>query len=119
MDVPDAGYRHIGKCAQLESLVLKYCRDTTDVATEHITGLRKLSYYFHSYTTITDRTPELLSEMDSLERITFDTCHGLTNAGVARLARLPRLRELRVSGKGITRDIADSFSSQVTVSIGS
>ena len=83
MDVPDAGYRHIGKCEQLESLILMYCRDTTDAATEHITGLRSLSYYFNSYTTITDRTPELLSGMDSLERITFDTCHGLTNAGVA------------------------------------
>jgi hypothetical protein len=118
MDIPDAGYRHIGRCAQLESLILMYCRNTTDAATEHITGLRKLSYYFNSYTTITDRTPELLSEMDSLERIIFDTCHELTNAGVARLARLPRLRELRVSGKGITPEVADAFSSQVTVSVG-
>jgi hypothetical protein len=57
------------------------------------------------YTTITDRTPEVLSEMDSLERVTFDACHGLTSAGVARLARLPRLRELRVSGKGVTSDV--------------
>jgi hypothetical protein len=118
MDVPDAGYRHIGRCEQLESLILMYCRNTTDTATEQITGLRKLSYYFNSYTGITDRTPELLSEMDSLERITFDTCHRLTNAGVARLARLPRLRELRVSGKGITPEVASAFSSQVTVSVG-
>jgi hypothetical protein len=118
MDIPDAGYRHIGKCEQLESLILMYCRDTTDAATARITGLRKLSYYFNSYTTITDRTPELLSEMGSLERITFDTCHGLTNAGVARLVRLPRLRELRVSGKGVTPDVADAFSSQVTVFVG-
>ena len=57
MDVPDAGYRHIGKCAALESLILMYCRDTTDAATEHITGLANLTYYFNSYTTITDRTP--------------------------------------------------------------
>jgi hypothetical protein len=116
MDVPDSGYRHIGKCEQLESLVLMYCRDTTDAATEHITRLGKLSYYFNSYTTVTNRTPELLSEMDSLERITFDACHGLTNAGVARLARLPRLRELRVSGKGITSDVVDAFSPRVRVS---
>ena len=39
MDIPDAGYRHIGRCEQLESLILMYCRDTTDAATEHITGL--------------------------------------------------------------------------------
>jgi hypothetical protein len=115
MDVPDVGYRHIGKCEQLESLILMYCRDTTDAATEHITGLGTLSYYFNSYTTITDRTPELLSGMNWLERITFDTCHGLTNAGVARLARLPRLRELRVSGKGITSDVAGAFPPRVSV----
>jgi hypothetical protein len=115
MDVPDAGYRHVGKCENLESLILMYCRNTTDAATEHITGLRKLSYYFNSYTTITDRTPELLSTMDSLERITFDACHGLTNAGVARLARLPNLRQLRVSGRGLTSGVASAFPSKVKV----
>ena len=115
MDVPDEGYRHIGKCAGLESLILMYCRDTTDAATRHITGLRNLSYYFNSYTTITDRTPELLSTMHSLERVTFDACHGLTNAGVARLARLPKLHELRVSGKAVTAGIRDAFSPRVKV----
>jgi hypothetical protein len=118
MDVPDAGYRHIGRCERLESLILMYCRDTTDAATGHITDLGNLSYYFNSYTTITDRTPELLARMDSLERITFDTCHGLTNAGVARLARLPRLRELRVSGRGVTPGVAAAFPPTVVVSCG-
>jgi hypothetical protein len=115
MDVSDGGYRHIGKCEELESLVLMYCRNTTDAATEHITDLRKLSYYFNSYTTITDRTPEVLSTMDSLERITFDACHNLTNAGVAKLARLPKLEELRVSGRGVTPEVATSFPSRVKV----
>ncbi len=116
MDVPDAGYRHVGRCEQLRSLILMYCRDTTDAATAHITGLPHLSYYFNSYTTITDRTPELLSTMDSLERVTFDACHGLTNAGVARLARLPRLRELRVSGRGLTGEVRNAFPPTVRVS---
>jgi hypothetical protein len=115
MDVPDAGYRHIGRCAQLESLILMYCRDTTDAASEHLTSLGNLSYYFNSYTTITDRTPELLSTMDSLERMTFDTCHGLTNAGIARLARLPKLRELRVSGRGVTPDVRAAFPPGIEV----
>ena len=118
MDVPDAGYRHIGRCERLESLVLMYCRDTTDAATEHITGLHHLTYYFNSYTTITDRTPELLSTMESLERVTFDTCHGLTNAGVEKLARLPRLRELRVSGNQITSDVRTAFPPGLGVFVG-
>jgi hypothetical protein len=53
--------------------------------------------------------------MDSLERITFDDCHGLTNAGVARLARLPRLRELRVSGRQISGAVAGAFPRRVSV----
>jgi hypothetical protein len=118
MDIPDAGYRHIGRCEPLESLVLMYCRDTTDAATEHITGLRNLTYYFTSYTTITDRTPALLSTMDSLERITFDTCHGLTNAGIAHLARLPALRELRASGRGLTPAVTEAFPPRIRVFYG-
>lgn len=98
MDVPDEGYRHVAKCRDLESLVLMYCRETGDRATEHITALPALRKYFASYTRITDRTPELLSGMDSLEEVTFDSCAGLTSAGIAALARLPRLGKLRVSG---------------------
>jgi hypothetical protein len=115
MDIPDTGYRHIGKCRGLESLILMYCRDTTDAATEQITNLPRLSYYFNSYATITDRTPELLSSMNTLEQVTFDGCHRLTDSGVAKLARLPRLRELRVSGKGLTAGIGGMFPASVTV----
>jgi hypothetical protein len=115
MDIPDAGYRHIGRCGELESLILMYCRDTTDAATGQITALSKLARYFNSYTTITDRTPEILSTMDALERITLDACHGLTDAGVARLARLPRLRELRVSGRGLTGAVGRPFPPTVAV----
>jgi hypothetical protein len=118
MDIPDAGYRHVGRCRDLESLILMYCRDTTDAATERITGLSKLTYYFNSYTTITDRTPEILSTMDSLERITFDACHGLTDAGIAHLARLPRLRELSVAGRGVTAAARKAFPASVVASFG-
>ncbi|MFL5620235.1 MAG: hypothetical protein ACJ79A_17795 [Gemmatimonadaceae bacterium] len=117
MDVPDAGYRHIAKCSALEALILMYCRDTTDAATEHLTALPSLSRYFNSYTTITDRTPALLSTMDSLEDITFDTCHNLTNAGIARLSRLPRLRRLAASGRGLTPEVGAAFGRGVSVRV--
>ncbi len=115
MDVPDEGYRHIARCEALESLILMYCRDTSDAATEHIVGLPQLKDYFASYTRITDRTPKLLSHMDSLERITLDGCAGVTNTGLVHLTRLPRLRELRVSGPQITSDIVSGFPSRVRV----
>lgn len=117
MDVPDEGYRHIGRCARLESLVLMYCRDTTDAATEHLVNLPSLRSYFNSHTTITDRTPELLSRVESLERITFDNCHRLTNAGVAHLARLPRLTHLRVNSHGVTPAVRRIFTVIVDVDV--
>jgi hypothetical protein len=44
-----------------------------------------------------------------------DACHGLTNAGVAKLARLPKLRELRLAGKGLTPDVKGLFPPRITV----
>ena len=116
MDVPDDGYRHVARCEKLEALILMYCRDTTDVATSHITRLPLLKKYFASYTRITDHTPELLSTMRSLERVELSSCAGLTNAGIVKLARLPKLRELNVSGiPRVTADVAAAFSRNVSV----
>jgi len=116
MDLPDAGYRHIGRCAQLESLVLMYCRDTSDAATEHLAALPALKKYFASYTKITDRSMEVLSGINSLEHVSFYGCPSVTNAGVLKLARLPRLRELAVSGPNINAACAPAFRAQVKAS---
>lgn len=116
MDVPDEGYRHIAECVALESLVLMYCRETTDRSTELIAALPRLGKYFASYNRITDRTPEILSAMNTLEEVTFDSCSGVTDRGVASLARLPRLRRLRVAGmRGVTRSVVQGFRDDVSV----
>ena len=115
MDIPDAGYRHIGACDALESLVLMYCRDTTDVATSHLTRLPHLRRYFASYTQITDETPRLLAGIESLEEVTFSACARLTDGGLFALARLPRLRVLRVSGRGVTPAVGAGFPAGVAV----
>jgi Leucine Rich repeat len=115
MDVPDDGYRHIGRCSSLEVLTLMYCRATGDGATGHLTGLPRLRRYFASYTNITDRTPELLSGIDSLEEIEIYGCPGLTDAGVVRLARLPRLRELKISGQHVSSAVVEAFPPGVRV----
>ena len=116
MDVPDDGYRHIGRCGRLESLVLMYCRDTTDAATEHIAGLRDVEAVFRQLHA--DHRPHAgdLGGMASLEEIEFDSCAGLTNSGIAALARLPHLRELRVSGMpGVRSDVVEHFPDHVRV----
>jgi hypothetical protein len=54
--------------------------------------------------------------MDSLEEIVFDTCAALTNAGVAALARLPRLTYLSLSGMPrVTSEVVAAFPERVRV----
>lgn len=116
MDIPDAGYRHIARCQKIESLILMYCRETTDAATEHIASMATLKKYFASYTRITDRTPELLSEVSSLERIGLTGVVDLTNRGIGALARLPNLEELDLDGlRNVSRDVVSLFPPNVRV----
>lgn len=96
MDVADEGFRHVGRCQNLEELWCMYCRDTTDAATEHIAGLLQLKTYYAGKTRITDRSLEILSRMESLEVLRFWQCDGITDAGIALLARLPKLREVHL-----------------------
>jgi hypothetical protein len=111
----DDGFRHIGHCPQLERLTCMYCRDTGDTATEHIAGL-SLKYYYAGLTKITDRSLEILGQMQSLEQVELYECQGVTDAGVALLAGLPNLREAQFSGcEGITLAGTRALPSRVRV----
>lgn len=101
--VQDDGFRHIGKCERLTRLTCMYCRDTTDVATGHIEGLKQLTYYYAGLTLITDRSLEILGRMTSLEQIDLYECKHVTDAGLAFLTSLPRLREIHLDSlPGVT-----------------
>jgi len=116
MDVEDDGFRHVGHCEQLESLILMYCRNTTDVATSHITGMPNLKKYHAGYTMITDKSLELLSRIKSLEKISFEGCMFITDAGIPFLTTLPRLREISIGGcPKVTRSGVTGFASGVRV----
>lgn len=116
MDVGDDGFRHIGRSQQLESLILMYCRDTTDVATSHITGMVNLKKYHAGYTLITDASLEMLSRIKSLEQLSFEGCKFITDAGLPFLTTLPHLREISIGGcPKITRSGITEFGSDVRV----
>jgi len=120
MDVNDQGFRHVGRCHQLESLILMYCRDTTDIATEHIQSLPNLKKYHAGYTQITDRTLQILSRMHSLEELSFEGCKRITDAGLTALATLARLREVSVGGSPrVTRAAISAFPNNIRVNYSS
>jgi len=116
MDVPDAGFRHVGECKTLESLWCMYCRETGDTATEHIGGLQRLKTYYAGMTQVTDRSLEILGGVASLELIEFWACPKISDAGVGHLAGLPKLREITISGSPyVGRDVAALFPKRVRV----
>jgi hypothetical protein len=116
MDVGDDGFRHIGRSQQLESLTLMYCRDTTDVATSHLTNMNELKKYHAGYTLITDKSLEMLSGIESLEEVSFEGCKFITDAGIPFLTTLPRLRQISVGGcPKVTRSGVKGFGSGVRV----
>jgi len=113
--VPDAGFRHVGRCERLERLVCMYCRDTTDVATAHVANLR-LTHYYAGLTRITDRSLEILGGMPTLEQIELFECNGVTDAGLVFLAQLPRLREVHLDSlPGVTLAGTRVFPAHVRV----
>jgi hypothetical protein len=116
MDVRDEGFRHVGQCRHLQHLWCMYCRDTTDAATRHIAGLTALESYYAGKTQITDESLAILSELTGLQRLSFYETVGITNAGVARLARLPRLQALSLEGLPlVTADVVSAFAPHVEV----
>ncbi len=116
MDVSDAGFRHVGRCENLERLWCMYCRDTTDAATAHIAGLTKLKSYYAGQTKITDASLEILGRMTSLESLEFWNCAEITNAGGRFLAGLPNLREVTFDGcRLVTSDVHSVFPAHVRV----
>jgi hypothetical protein len=116
MGVSDDGFRHVGRCEQLESLILMYCRDTTDVATSHIVGMRNLKKYHAGYTMITDASLELLSRITSLEEVSFEGCKFITDAGIHFLTALPHLRALSIGGcPNVTQSGITGFATSVRV----
>ena len=102
IDFQDDGFRHIGRCHDLERLTCMYCRETGDAATKQISGLA-IKYYYAGLTQITDLTLAILGGMESLEQVELYECLKITDAGLPFLTGLPKLREVHLDSlPGVT-----------------
>ena len=118
IDMTDGGFRHIGRCKDLERLTCMYCRETGDAATDHIAGL-SIRYYYAGLTQITDRSLEILGRIQSLEQVELYECLRVTDAGLPFLSALPRLREVAIHGSpGVTLQGTRVFADNVRVQYG-
>jgi hypothetical protein len=116
IDVPDVGFRHVGGCPRLEHLWCMYCRDTSDAATEHLTGLSHLKSYYAGMTNITDRSLEILSRLATLEHVELWEIAGITDHGLKMLTALPHLRDVSIGGSPrVTRAGLAHFAPHIRV----
>ncbi len=115
IDVTDDGFVHVGRCQKLDTLEAMYCPEMTDAATSHIRSLPLKTYRVWG-ARITDRTLEILGGMASLERLLFYKC-GITDHGLAHLAKLPRLQHLALESlEKVTEAGLAQFAASVQVS---
>jgi hypothetical protein len=64
-----------------------------------------LRTYYAGATQITDLSLEILGRMPLLESLEFWECAGISDAGLAHLAALPKLRKIGVGGSPkVTRE---------------
>ena len=114
----DDGFRHVGRCSELESLTCMYTDDTGDAATRHVAGLRRLRRYYAGDTRITDRSLDVLAAMPVLESVELWNCPAVTDAGVAALARSTSIRRVVLdTAPKVSRNAKALFREGVDVSI--
>ncbi len=73
-----------------------YNRATTDAATRCLRGHTGLREYSAFGTQITDESLRILAGVPTIEALGFESCGGITDAGLREVAQLPRLRRISV-----------------------
>lgn len=67
-------------------------------------------------TRITDCSLEILSRMETLEKLEFWQCMAITDAGVAHLAALPKLQQVEIyNSPHVSQNITRLFREAVRV----
>ena len=93
-EITDDGLLRLYNASQLQGVELP--QRITDRGLRHLHGLTDLKYLVAAGTTVTDQGLEkLLAQEPPLVEVDFSNCRRLTDAGLAQLATLPRLTQLK------------------------
>ena len=93
-EITDDGLLRLYNARQLQGVELP--QRITDRGFRHLHGLTELKYLVAAGTTITDQgLRELLAQTPPLVEVDFSNCRRLTDAGLAQLATLPQLTQLK------------------------
>jgi len=97
--ITDGGLRHLRPLRRLSTLNLSWCQRIPDDGLEHLGSLGRLRILeLHGCNRLTDRGLKHLPRLAGLTKLTLGpSVRGITDAGLASLARLRRLRHLNLS----------------------
>lgn len=96
----DDCFRHLAQAPQLTHLVNMYLPETGDQATGHLADSAQLIDYrvfANGRAQTSDLSLQRLSAIDSLEHLVLDGLPLISNEGIFKLTRLPRLKNLEVT----------------------
>ena len=93
--ITDEGLRHLSGLTALEFLDLHDNRNITDEGLTHLRGLTNLKSVRVNETRVTEKGLAILAELPMIEEFYLDKM-SITHESLAHLARVPRLRKLRV-----------------------
>ena len=95
-NLTDAGLAHLAGLSQLQELEIGYAPGITDAGLAHLAGLAQLrKLYVHDAPGITDAGLAHLSRITELRDLNLSST-GVSGPGLAQLASLPHLQELRI-----------------------
>ena len=116
----DECFRHLAQAPKLTHLVNMYLPTTGDRATDYLADSAHLIEYrvfANGQAQFSDHSLQRLSSMESLERLILDGLPRISNDGLIKLTRLPRLKSLTVTNcRQISHGAFAGFHKRVSIS---
>jgi hypothetical protein len=109
LDCPSGTLRGLNGSGQLLEVRLIGCRWVDDAEIEHLLELRRLRSLNLAQTSVTDAGLARLAVLPELRELTINGCEGVTDAGLLTVARLPALQRLYAEELNVQPETYDAL----------